>query len=529
MKKYLSLVVSALIVFTSALSTFAASEPQVFIRGIRPLGMGGAFTAISDDQNAIFFNPAGITQRQSSLFTLFELPVNISEDVLNFYNFYNDNKDKLDHFDTLSNSDKVNLLNEINDKVTTYKPEFRTGFPNSSYISGPGSFSWGLGLFDQADFGFQFNRSLIVPSISLWGNVDGIVAAPIAHKFDSLPLNIPGSLSAGVTLKAIYRGQIAEYNKSVLEFEDFSPQIQTGKGFGLDVGTLYQPNQRWNVGIQVTDVGGTNISYDAVTADKAGQVDKPAYTNMIDPQWNVGTAYIPSKICYWPGKSIKTHDRLIFAADVRDILNSDTPLLDATIWKKLHLGAELRWGPLSLRGGYSSGYPTFGFGLRVPYLGARFDYAYWADELGLYAGQNPEWNHQITLAWSWGDQKGRAYGSDAANKEKQALAVKKPVNQEPVPAAIPPKTSATPPTSTTPGIPVNANESTTTKGVQPAAPAAVPASPVSPAQTPAAVKTPAAIPASPVVAPAQPAATSPVAKPAASAPAQKPASVTPGN
>ena len=110
---------------------------------------------------------------------------------------------------------------------------------------------------------------------------------------------------------------------------------------------------------------------------------------MINTQWNIGTAYIPSKICYWPGKSINTHDRLIFAADVRDFMNSDTPLFDATIWKKVHLGAELRWGPLSLRGGYNSGYPTFGFGLRLPYLGARFDYAYWADELGTYAGQDP--------------------------------------------------------------------------------------------------------------------------------------------
>ena len=70
MKKILSYLLTALFVFAAMLQTVAASEPQVFIRGIRPLGMGGAFTAIADDQNAVFYNPSGITQRQGGLFTL---------------------------------------------------------------------------------------------------------------------------------------------------------------------------------------------------------------------------------------------------------------------------------------------------------------------------------------------------------------------------------------------------------------------------------------------------------------------------
>jgi len=43
---------------------FAASsavQPQVNLRiGARPLGMGEAFTAIADDANAVFWNPAGL-------------------------------------------------------------------------------------------------------------------------------------------------------------------------------------------------------------------------------------------------------------------------------------------------------------------------------------------------------------------------------------------------------------------------------------------------------------------------------------
>jgi hypothetical protein len=39
-----------------------AEELPVFYRGVRPLGMGGAFTAVADDENAIFYNQANIGQ-----------------------------------------------------------------------------------------------------------------------------------------------------------------------------------------------------------------------------------------------------------------------------------------------------------------------------------------------------------------------------------------------------------------------------------------------------------------------------------
>jgi len=137
-----------------------------------------------------------------------------------------------------------------------------------------------------------------------------------------------------------------------------------------------------------------------------------------------------------------------------------------------------------LRGGYSSGYPAFGCGLRVPYLGARVDYAYWGDELGMYAGQQAEWNQQLTLAWSWGDQKGRAYGNDA-NKKDAYSEKKKALKQQP-PAAMPAKANDVIAPAGNSAILVNGSESTTTTGVQPAT--AVPATAVPPVAAPTAVQ-----------------------------------------
>ena len=39
-----------------------ARELPKFFEGVRPLGMGGAFTAVADDENALFYNPAGLAR-----------------------------------------------------------------------------------------------------------------------------------------------------------------------------------------------------------------------------------------------------------------------------------------------------------------------------------------------------------------------------------------------------------------------------------------------------------------------------------
>src|SRR3990170_3935872 len=47
--------------FAVGLDAAAWAEPlPLFYQGVRPLGMGGAFTAVADDENAMFYNPAGL-------------------------------------------------------------------------------------------------------------------------------------------------------------------------------------------------------------------------------------------------------------------------------------------------------------------------------------------------------------------------------------------------------------------------------------------------------------------------------------
>ena len=52
-------VLIAAVVFGVAWPAVAAELPSLY-RGIRPMGMGGAFITLSDDANAPFYNPAGL-------------------------------------------------------------------------------------------------------------------------------------------------------------------------------------------------------------------------------------------------------------------------------------------------------------------------------------------------------------------------------------------------------------------------------------------------------------------------------------
>ncbi|HCJ65830.1 MAG TPA: hypothetical protein DHV62_00510, partial [Elusimicrobia bacterium] len=63
----------------------------------------------------------------------------------------------------------------------------------------------------------------------------------------------------------------------------------------------------------------------------------------------------------------------------------------------LHLGAEVGWKMMRIRGGFNQGYPTFGFGIYTPIL-LDIEYTYYSTELGKFAGQIPETNHMLALA-----------------------------------------------------------------------------------------------------------------------------------
>jgi len=386
--------------------TLAATERPMAVRGARALGMGDAFTAMADDQNVFFYNPAGIVQRTGSALTLLDLPVTVGDDVTKIIDFISDNEDDLNNFDTLLPARQAELINQINRDLVSLRPTFGVGAPNLSYLSGPigGGFFWGAGLFGQADGRVGFVYDVITPSLYYDINVDVSPRVVAAKHFEGLPI-LPGHLGVGATLKYLQRGQASDSRVSFLQLDSYdTPPFQRGKGYGLDLGALYQPTSRINVAATWMDFGGTQLTFDAKAAED-GFDAKPARTDGIPQRLNVGVAWTPARLGFGP-IGLPTGDRLTLAADVRDILNEDSKvLLDGGLiadsaGKHIHLGAEYRWWFLRFRAGANQGYATAGLGIDIPVL--KLDYAFFSDEEGDFAGSLKHSAHIVSLALRFG-------------------------------------------------------------------------------------------------------------------------------
>jgi hypothetical protein len=416
-----------------------AAERPAFIRGVRPMGMGDAFTAVADDQNVFFYNPAGSVQRSGSLTTLLELPVIIGKDLLDAKDFIQDNEDDLSNFDSLTPQRQAQLINEMDRTVTKLDPRVGVGIINSHYISGPmgNRFHWGLGFFGQVEGGFRINTG-IVPSLDYDINAD---AVPVLHfsKGWVHPWKFPGKVSAGVNLKYIKRGQVKDDRVSFLQLENFDqPPLQMGKGYGMDVGLLYQPTDRWNVGLTSLDFLGTKLDYASIDAEK-GFTAKPSRSGTIKPRWNLGLAWTPARLGL-PFFGLPTGNRLLLAMDIKDFYNDQSRVLlgdgflPDTTWTHVYLGAEYRWWFLRVRGGANQGYPTFGLGLDIPFL--KFDYAFFSDEKSRFAGSIKQSSHMLALAFRFGT--GRTESQDRLRAGAAQAEVAPPV----APAAQPASDSA---------------------------------------------------------------------------------------
>lgn len=425
---------------------WAAERPTV-IRGIRPLAMGDAFTALADDQNIFFYNPAGTVMRTGSMFNLVNVTAAGNTDLLDALEFVDDNKDKLTDFNDLPVQERIDLTNEINGTISKLEPYLQASLLNMSFLSGPiaNRFHWGAGVFTQTEGTFDIRTEFAIPEISYDMNADVVVPVNLAWRAGQI-WKIPGQWGLGGNLKFMRRGQMSQTGISTIELEDIeTPDPQIANGVGLDLGLLYRPTTRWNVGLAAMDFMGTKLEFDALEA-KDGFEAKPAREETIKTRWNLGFGWTPAKLGI--GRvGIPTGNRLQLAMDIKDIANPenkvffDGGLIADTAWKHVHLGAQYSWWFLRLRGGANQGYPTFGLGADLPFL--TLDYTYYGDELGETAGTLERQVHMVSLTLGFGGKnteardmiKNRHQGEEYAEKK-----AKKAEQKEAAPAAESPTT-----------------------------------------------------------------------------------------
>ncbi len=366
----------------------------LFIPGIRAMGMGGAFLALADDHNAFFYNPAGISQRVSPSFSFFDISLLINANSYSFCSSLVESYIGEQPF----YQDPAQLLTYVNENMLNKKFNFYSGLPaNLSFISAPiGYFSVGIGLFlSSINMTGSVTTESGLPNISVTANMDSAIVIPIAYA-------IGDNIILGASAKVINRIKLIDIeDTSIIDFYNFTsgelmhfPNSLFGWGYGFDAGVMFHLGDQLTLGATVKDLAGTKINYtDEVGRAPIRLIDITNTTEEIPPRLNLGIAYVFSN------EQLPMGDNVTFTAQYNDLTGRLEEVDRGTIklrWKNIHAGIELAWNMLSIRAGLNQGYVTAGLGF---FLGPmKIDYAYYGEEVGLYAADQVQINHFFSCA-----------------------------------------------------------------------------------------------------------------------------------
>lgn len=324
-------------------------------QSIRALGMGNAYTAVVDDGDSLFYNPAGLGRNQEINLRIINLNLG------------------------LNGQDAYNAAQEITKSTATGIDRFSGIFGQQLWIGTSGKVTlttprFGVGIYDSGFAGIELKNPILpyfnVNYINDYGLVVGGAAAIGPQSF------------FGMNFKRINRsGASEEFGvSSFLDGKTDSIQSNLNKkgvGYGADLGFVWQITAPLNPVISGVwkDIGTTTFL-------KEPNIEKPP--RITDEQiLGVATSF----------------DTLLFgmtaAIDIKHI-NATTE----TISKKVHMGLEFDLPFIDIRGGFSQGYYSLGVSLDLFIL--QMDLAYYGVELGEYAGQDQDRRIQLAITMDLG-------------------------------------------------------------------------------------------------------------------------------
>lgn len=165
-----------------------------------------------------------------------------------------------------------------------------------------------------------------------------------------------------------------------LKAEDLAMQ---GKGTGADLGFIWNPklNNGFTMGLTIQDLG--NTSFEPASKTDLSASERPLKDNL--QTVNLGFSIEPStKVSKF---------KILF--DYRDILDAtkESP------FKKFHLGSEISVKDIiGFTAGMNQGYPTFGFYFDIRVF--RLDLGYYTEELESHVGRRPDSRFYFKLSSS---------------------------------------------------------------------------------------------------------------------------------
>lgn len=295
-----------------------ATELPEFYRGVRAMGMGNAFTAIADDYDAIFYNPAGLALNRQISFHLLNPKFDASKDDIKSVATIREAAQGLDS-STLSKMFGRNLYAS------------GTIFPS---VQIPG---FAIGYYYGAQF-HMVSRNLAMPRVELRYLLDKGLVTGYGHDFRGISRR--HSFRAGVGLKWLSRegydgtipfSRLASIDASYLKSLVKGPET----GWGVDVGFQYELPLSGATDLIVAmawhDIGDTKFG------NALAQNSPPSIKNNMA----LGGAIV-QRLGRFAGQSADVK----FTGEARHVLQEN---VDPRL--KTHLGAELRVSDISVQAG----------------------------------------------------------------------------------------------------------------------------------------------------------------------------------
>ncbi len=388
MKKLAVLGLSSIVSMSSYAITY--EYPYLF-KDPRTIGMGGATVAIGGYPNAVFYNPAGISNipiTEGFLVNLVDVNLSINK---NSKDFINDFMDALDTGDLDKDGDDGDdKLKAVNDVLLKYRGK-NIHFYGSDYSSVSRRFSklaftGGVLLSVKADAqthqGFGSEGVLELDYNSMAGVVVGLSYTVL-----------DGRLSLGLSGKYIYRNALIHTftAREIVEHEDnldtyITDELAVSKStFGFDFGAIYRLEDivpkgkllRPSIGFSVLNIGDLDF-------EEAGKIPMTL---------NVGIALNPR---------IPIFNNWVIGFDYVDVLKKFEQ--DEDNVKRIRFGTELKlfdnkYADLSLRAGLYQGYPTAGVDFRLTII--RLAFTTYAEEVGAYSGQDEDRRYILSASITW--------------------------------------------------------------------------------------------------------------------------------
>jgi hypothetical protein len=333
-------------------------------QGVLVEGMGGAFTAVADDSNAPFYNPAGLDNIQSSSFQILNISADITYPSL-YPNLYN----------------SVQSDNGLtgNAQTAAYLNTFNS-YAGQSLYARVGDYSnytthdFAIGLLTNNQTLGVVNASPTINNLgSLAALSDSGVVLSGAYGFFNHHLQVGG------TIMGLYQmfenvPQISSQNVSNIA-STLSSNMADGFGLVGNLGAIYHFDLPLNptIGASILNVG---------TASFGAAGSLPQIINGgigIDPDIGFG--------------------RLLADFDYVDVTNYLYYTGDS-LWLHTRLGVQYQFPEiLTLSAGLYEGYPTFGVG--VDLWAFEVNASYYTEEASPVPGLNPDHIVSLQVAFGW--------------------------------------------------------------------------------------------------------------------------------